>query len=257
MVIPSRQSEARTPNSKLKSRPRRKKETNCHWLARVLDDGEKPEGWICLIGGTNLTDFRLRVAQSHVRSDLLPSFWSHAAIVTEAKGASPQQWRLHEVPLEPAGGFQDVPSGNGVQEGSLENYDDSGRYPNFALIDFHIDPREIRAAIDRFSHQRALIDVPGLMVEWLAFAWGAGERGNPLLAYVGMPSAAFVEGVFALAGLELTPGLSSRSSCPEAIWQGAKWWHGFYASEATAIEPPAGFYVIGQEAAAVVAEPET
>ncbi len=27
----------------------------------------------------------------------------------------------------------------------------------------------------------------------------------------------------ALAGVDLTPGLASEASCPEAIWQAAKW----------------------------------
>src|SRR5689334_11539156 len=44
----------------------------------------------------------------------------------------------------------------------------------------------------------------------------------------GLPSAAFVETVFARSGFELTPGLSSASSCPEAIWQSAKWWTNYY-----------------------------
>ena len=30
------------------------------------------------------------------------------------------------------------------------------------------------------------------------------------------------------SSFDLTPGLESRSSCPEAIWQAATWWHGFY-----------------------------
>jgi hypothetical protein len=72
----------------------------------------------------------------------------------------------------------------------------------------------------------------------------------------------------------LTPGLSSASSCPEAMWQAAKWWTGFY--EKTAAAPsasggksgkgkpgkadapkavpmvPQGFYKIGQASAAIV-----
>jgi hypothetical protein len=35
-----------------------------------------------------------------------------------------------------------------------------------------------------------------------------------------------------MAGFELTPGLSSASSCPEAIWQSAKWWTYYYESAA-------------------------
>lgn len=254
-MIPSRHSDASKPNPHLETPKRRKNEANSKWLSRALKD-EKPNGWVCLIGGAGVTDFRLRVAQSDVRSDLLPAFWSHAAVITDAKSSSPKDWLLHEVQLEPPSGFQNLAANNGVREERLGRYDDPKAYPNFAAINFHIDVKKIRSAVKSFRNQRGFIDVPPLMIEWLAFAWGAGDRANPLLRQVGMPSAAFVEGVFAIAGLELTPGLSSQSSCPEAIWQAAKWWHDFYASEAMAVEEaPTGFCVIGQEAAAVTFSP--
>src|SRR4051794_4562537 len=49
---------------------------NKKWLAEVGDgDG------VILIGGTSLADFRVRVAQSSLRGDMLPSFWSQAGIL--------------------------------------------------------------------------------------------------------------------------------------------------------------------------------
>jgi hypothetical protein len=63
--------------------------------------------------------------------------------------------------------------------------------------------------------------------------WGTKGSSNPLLEGKGVPSSAFVETVFAMAGFELTPGLSSASSCPEAMWQSAKWWTDFYEKTAT------------------------
>jgi hypothetical protein len=53
------------------------------------------------------------------------------------------------------------------------------------------------------------------------------HSGNPLLNEYGIPSAVLVEYSVGAAGLDLTPGLASRSSCPEAIWQSAKWWQGY------------------------------
>ena len=32
--------------------------------------------------------------------------------------------------------------------------------------------------------------------------------------------------------MELTPGLAAASSCPEAIYQAAKWWSGYYQQTA-------------------------
>jgi len=123
---------------------------------------------------------------------------------------------------------------------------------NIACINFSIDYKNLQEAIAVFRGQRSLIDIGSLIVEWLGFVWGVGQQGNPLIRNVGLPGAAFVEGVFALANLELTPGLSTQSSCLEAIWQSAKWWHEYYKSEATATNvQPEGVYFIGQESAAV------
>jgi hypothetical protein len=72
------------------------------------------------------------------------------------------------------------------------------------------------------------LDAIELIVSWLSFVWGVGKTGNPLLEGIGMPSAAMIETVINAAGFELTPGLASSSSCPEAIWQSAKWWHNYY-----------------------------
>jgi hypothetical protein len=97
------------------------------------------------------------------------------------------------------------------------------------------------------------------MLHWLGYIWSVSQAANPLLAGQGLPSAAFVETVYGIAGIELTPGLSSASSCPEAIWAAAKWWHQFYEAEtgigdeAHAIARlPTGHFAIRQPAAAVV-----
>ena len=40
-----------------------------------------------------------------------------------------------------------------------------------------------------------------------------------------------VETVVGAAGYDLTPGLESGASCPEAIWQAARWWHQYYSEQ--------------------------
>jgi hypothetical protein len=98
------------------------------------------------------------------------------------------------------------------------------------------------------------VDLPRHVLAWLGFVWGAGEQGNPLFAGIGHPGAAFVEAVHALAGVELTPGLSSAASCPEAIWLSATWWRHYYEKTATEDKnrvPPHGFFATRQRAAAV------
>ncbi|MCI0530230.1 MAG: hypothetical protein L0Y56_22530 [Nitrospira sp.] len=240
-MIPTRQADVKKYNPEFREEKRlNKKETNREWVSRVLANTNL-EGWVLLLGGTSLTDFRIRVAQSQVRHDLTPSHWSHAAIFGSKSGA--KDWNLYEVWLNPRGGFGDIPRENGVQRGKLSQYNNPESFPNIACINFSIDYKTLDKAVNKFRGQRGLIDIGSLIVQWLAFAWGVGEQGNPLLKGIGIPSAAFVEGVFAGVGIELTPGLSTRSSCPEAIWQSARWWYEFYKSEAISKGTPTGCYV--------------
>jgi hypothetical protein len=77
-----------------------------------------------------------------------------------------------------------------------------------------------------------------------------------------------IETAFGMAGIELTPGVASATSCPEAIWQSAIWWHDYYQKTSAAYAPsesraggtginarvPEGRYITRQRAAAVVEE---
>jgi hypothetical protein len=152
-----------------------------------------------------------------------------------------------------------VPRTNAVQTCRLEEYNDPVRFPNIAVLHFTDDERPIHQNIDRVKSERSVIDLPTLMLPWLEYIWSVGRAANPLLAGQGLPSAAFVEMVYGIAGIELTPGLSSASSCPEALWAAATWWHQFCGDEAgigdaahAIARQPAGHFAVRQPAAAVV-----
>jgi len=179
---------------------------------------------LLLLGGKGPVDFRLRVAQSHARDDMAPSAWSHVAILGPRVN-NPLRRVLYEVPLSGRFGLGYPPASNGVIQTPLAEYDDPALYPNIAVLDVPIPMASVKQAIARFRTQRAVMDALELSLAWLAFAWGVGSTGNPLLAGLGVPSAAFVEYVLGAAGYDLVPGFPSRSSCPEAIWQSARWWH--------------------------------
>ena len=231
-------------NDRIRDSPPERGETNAQWLGR-----HGPASGLLMIGGASVADFRIRVAQSHLRSDLLPSFWSLVGIlVSETEFVS--------VPLELQGPAADIPARNGVQQCRVADYDDPERYPNVALFRFAENAEAVHAQVTRVRQQRAVIDLPSLMLPWLAFIWGAGQSTNPLLNGHGLPSAVFVEAVYNLSNIELTPGLSSASTCPEAIWQAAKWWRTYYDRVATQAESaaarpvvPSGFYAIRQREA--------
>jgi hypothetical protein len=224
---------------------------------------------LLLVGGSDLLHFRLRVAQSHVRMDLAPSFWSHIGLLREDEG----QVVLYEVALDPPQGFRDMPRSNGIQRTTVGRYDDRARFPNVALLRFPIAPvdggagsaalPDLQEVIEKHVEQeRGILDLPGLILPWLGFAWGAGTPSNPLVAGTGVPAAVFAEAAFSAVGVELTPGLSTRSSCPEAIWQAALWWHPYYAARspqegaggggAPVDHQPRGTFLVTQPEAAYV-----
>jgi hypothetical protein len=227
-------------------------ESNVQWLRDTgIRDG------IILLGGTSLAHFRLRVAQSQIRGDLLPSYWSLAGILIDGE-------QFFSVPLDTLAESSIVPTTNGVQICNLADYDDTTRFPNIAVLQFTNDSGPVLANVKRIRQQRSIIDLPTLILAWLGHIWAAGQQGNPLLLGMGMPSAAFTETAYGMAGVELTPGLSSAASCPEAIWQSAKFWHNFYEKprgvqnkEHARGIVPTGSYVIRQTAAAALGLKDT
>jgi hypothetical protein len=198
-------------------------ETNLAWVtrARKADKTFAAPGDVVLLGGANLADFRLRVAQSHIRDDLTPSYWSQVGVLDAGD-------RVLTAPLWPLLRPEVVPITNGIRSLPLSGFDDPTRWPNIAIVRFPGARRPPVACVDDLRKQRAMIDIPALVLHWLAFVWGAGSAPNPLVNGSGIPSAVMTEAAFGLAEVELTPGLAAASSCPEAIYQSAKWWHDFY-----------------------------
>ena len=79
-MIRFRISTAAEVNPQLKEIPEAKL-SNVEWLQKHGGEYVR-EGSLLLVGGSSFVDFRLRVAQSHARSDMRPSLWSHVAIIT-------------------------------------------------------------------------------------------------------------------------------------------------------------------------------
>lgn len=259
-MLASRQSEATKPNPDVKEFEALPRENNLQWLRRLKSTDAKATDGVILMGGATLSHFRLRVAQSHVRGNLLPSCWSLAGLMVDDE-------KFLTVPLAFGGKTSDVPQSNGLQSCPLSDYKNPKQFPNIAVLRFVDNPEFIfsgpekdppeRSIVDSIKSQRGIVDLPAILIAWLAYIWGVGQRGNPLLDGAGVPSAVFAETAYGIGGIEMTPGLSSTSSCPEAIWHAAKWWHSFYTetiklTEGTAVNGivPTGYYWIRQEAAA-------
>ncbi|MBL8695561.1 MAG: hypothetical protein JNJ88_15825 [Planctomycetes bacterium] len=227
-------STSRSGNTELKREPRGRHRNNLAWMEAHLADQRRSETMLLLVGGCDATGFRLRVAQSHARRDLSPSVWSHAALI-----ANPQRLatgvadlELFDVPLEENVTLQFPPKTNGVQKRTLGAFRDGSVYPNIALIQIPLAWAEVEKAIGRFRATRSAADVPELMLRWFSFLWGVARAGNPLHDGAGIPSAVFADAVLSACGLDLSPGLASRGTCPEALWQSVRFWQDYYKDRA-------------------------
>lgn len=244
-MIPTRESPVSAPNEELQPLPPQVGEGNAAWFRRSpIREG------IVMLGGTSIVDFRLRVAQSQLRSDLTPSYWSLCGLIRD-------DGSFRSVPLQPAN-VADVPRTNAVRTMSIEEFDDALDWPNVCVLRFAANTAAVEKHADRVATRRTIVDLPALLLAWLAHAWATNFDANPLADGNGIPSAAFVVAAHSLAGIELTPGLSSAASCPEAIWQAVKWWHEYYAGVAelgVAVEAgplvPIGRYGLRERSAAV------
>ncbi|HEY0942434.1 MAG TPA: hypothetical protein VGE08_20240 [Steroidobacter sp.] len=209
---------------------------------------------VLLLGGTSIVDFRMRVAQSELRQDLLPSFWSTCGLLIDGK-------LLMTARVDAISNSSARVERNGLEAVPLDadsHYGDPTLYPNMAILQFTKDHAAIREHVARIGQERNIVDLLAQVVAWLGYCWAVGNSGNPLLHGHGIPSATLVERAHGLAGIDLSPGLPSASSCPEAIWQAARWWYKAYdpvepsASTKSESAPfkPRGAYLIRQPAAA-------
>jgi hypothetical protein len=261
-------STATKPSRTFSEAKREKGEDNLQWLRRLLGAGAAGEGlrrplektekgrrrqreptFLLLLGGRGHAAFRIRVAQSHLRHDFTPSHWSHGALlgpISRNLGQTP----LYEISVEPSGGFGMPAASNALQDGRLDAYAEAKRYPNIALLRLPVDANEWQkpstkdevSVIERYQKQRSVLDATELLLQWLSYLWGVGRASNPLLEGFGLPSTAMIEVVLGASRYDITPGLESRASCPEAIWQAAKWWHPYFSSQKA--EPIEGAFFV-------------
>ena len=238
-------------NTRFKKAPALKGEGNKAWLKRVIAENKFDSRGLLLIGGASVADFHIRVAQSSLRFDLTPSHWSQVGVLSDPNS-------FYSVPLQWNGELSDLPFSNGIQTCKMADYDDPDYYPNIAFVQFTTDMDRILEDAERLKMQRSMIDLPELVVRWLEYVWAIGQSGNPLANGKGLPSAVFAETIFGIGGIELTPGLATASSCPEAIWQAAKWWKAFYDESSKISVPsqaapivPTGCFFMRQESAMV------
>lgn len=232
------------PNPGITALARASGDGNRAWLASALA-ALGPGLHVVLLGGTGMIDFRLRVAQSQLRADMLPSYWSHAFALLASDGAldSASAWQVN---LWGHARLDLVPGSNAIQAASIAEYDDPQRYPNIALLKFPAPPsapavtkEAVAATIHDLKKARLSEDLVTPLVRWLGFVWGVEEAANPLVQGVPMPSARLTEVLFSALGIDINPGTAGHFTCPEAIWNAALWWSDYYGGVTRCAGDPA------------------
>ena len=226
-MIPILNSDSQEPSNLLKESKRTAGQNNTKWLQEHICNRE---GYLnlALFGGKSLVDYRLRIAQSHLRTDMTPSSWSNILILSKIEKDF-EKTNILELPLELSRVFSAPISNNGVnEESTIKSFSNPYKYPNVAVLSFRCDVDRIEDAIKNYKKNRPSYDSYELILKWLGFIIGVGKSSNPLFEGYGVPSAVFVETILNSIGFELTPGLPNTTSSPEAIWQSARWWNDFH-----------------------------
>ena len=182
--------------------------------------------YLVLLGGADTLAFRVRVAQPP-RPDMRPSLWSHSLLV-KLRGPSLRNAQAISVPLSSR-----RPGLSARRERRRRNPADGFRLPSAFRTSPSppCRPPEPHPPAGRHVPQRALLldGLEHVRAGSAAFSGAWHATGNPLHDNYGLPSACMLEIVCAAEDFELTPGLESRVSCPEAIWASLlRHWHEYY-----------------------------
>jgi hypothetical protein len=213
-----------------------KREPNLQWLARAFADFALDDvtqwSFIVLAGAKDVMAFRLRVAQSHLRRDMLPSYWSDCALLKiegDTLSVTGMDASLFNLPLLQPAAASYAPKRNGLIEIPLKKLQTQKDIPNLALLAIPVAQAKILTALQEYQTARVSYDAVENILPWLAFVWGAGNAGNPLMQGIGFPSAMMLNQVFGSQGFDLAPGVNQGLSSPESFWSGVNHWQDFYS----------------------------
>ncbi|MBI5646915.1 MAG: hypothetical protein HY962_08270 [Ignavibacteriae bacterium] len=196
---------------------------------------------IGLTGEFGFLGYAIRQAQSILRIDKQPSYWSHCFLLHDVLPADPQIIRgkgpespiLWESTIDISGPLRHLHMVNGVSPRPLHDYN-TAKYdplkphcvPNVALIVFALDESEIDAILARATHPQVdslRYDFSGLLGTWLSYLFRRENEQNPLGAGHAVYCSAFCQLAYDSVSIDLASGAHTRNTSPEHIWQSALW----------------------------------
>ena len=136
--------------------------------------------------------------------------------------------KILEIPLFPRNGQFPKPEQNGVNEGTLGQYEDKTTDANVGLFAVTVSEEEIKKLVKRakaWNADRVRYNFWDMLGAWQGYLWSQGAKTNPLRDGIPIAASSYIEFIFEGLGLGVTPGASSRNSAPEHLWNAACWWH--------------------------------
>jgi hypothetical protein len=182
--------------------------SNVEFLSRFA----KP-GAIGLVGGALPIDRAIRYVQKGLTGTGQPSLWSHA-LVFEGKRVDGQTWVI-ESDLDVRKGFARF----GVQENRIDKYENAKHYPNLAVLDFGLSPKEAQTvltlALD-FVSQGTRYAIGGIFKTYAAILrkqfWEQKEKDSTFCS-------SFVRTLYHAINHDLSPGIAIRHTTIEHLAQ--------------------------------------
>ncbi|MGE0473264.1 MAG: hypothetical protein AB7P17_06490 [Nitrospirales bacterium] len=183
-----------------------------------------------LVGSRDLPGHTLRMAQSMLRWDLRPSYWSHVFVVVQPVSSrrALRSLPILEIPLHPRNGIFPKPECNGINEGMLGAYENKDIDANVGLFAVSMSDEEARKLKKRamnWNLDRVRYNFWDMLGAWQSYLWSQGAKRNPLREGIPIAASSYIEFIFEGLGLGVTPGTSERNSAPEHLWNAACWWH--------------------------------
>lgn len=194
--------------------------------------------YVGLVGGSDPASMSVRWAQSFLRFDRRPSYFSTMFIFT-GRGDAILECRL-------VGADPSTPETQGIVRDRARRYQSAEAWPNKALIGFKfseieggIAPRaRLRAVIDAARNEKAIrerYDLWKMIASWQPYLFEPHQTPNPLVERSPHPGAAYVRWALGMAGVEGAPGALDEFDAPEHFWAAANYWYETYADPSVGV----------------------
>jgi len=195
--------------------------------------------YVGLVGGSDPASMAVRRAQSFLRFDRRPSYFSEIFLFS---GSGSDILECKVVDADPK-----VPEGGGISTSKASHYHNAKAYPNSALIGFQFrdsnggtSPSErVLKVLKAANDQKAIrerYDLWQMLAIWQPYLFEPDRTPNPLSGGAPHPGAAFVRWALGAAEIEAAPGALDEFDAPEHFWAAANYWHGQYAQRSVGVE---------------------